>query len=204
VILPTLHIHAALDGYALAFVTPDLHEIVAVFPTMAAARKAKLAATEQPAAFTGSKGSHSTEKAAPMKVSEVMTAQVVTATPETSVRKVAKMMGEIDTGAMPVMEEDRVIGMITDRDIVLRVVAEGGNLDQPIRDVMSGDIQSCNAEDSLADATAKMGAHQVRRLVVLNDAGRLAGILSLGDVAVDYGAKQVGKTLEEISESADA
>lgn len=135
-----------------------------------------------------------------MKVSDVMTAQVVTATPETSVRKVAKMMSEIDSGVVPIVEEDRVIGMVTDRDLVLRVVAEGGDLEQPVRDVMSGDIQSCTTEDTLADATAKMGSHQVRRLVVLNDAGRLAGILSLGDVAVDYGAKQVGKTLEEISE----
>jgi CBS domain-containing protein len=135
-----------------------------------------------------------------VKVSDVMTAQVVTATPETSVRKVAKMMSEIDSGAVPVVEEDRVIGMVTDRDLVLRVVAEGGDLEGPIRNVMSGDIQSCTTEDTLADATAKMGAHQVRRLVVLNDAGRLAGILSLGDVAIDYGAKQVGKTLEEISE----
>lgn len=138
-----------------------------------------------------------------MKVSDVMTAQVVTATPETSVRKVAKMMGEIDSGAMPVVEEDRVIGMVTDRDLVLRVVAEGGDLETPVRDVMSGDVQSCTTEDTLADATAKMGAHQVRRLVVLNDAGRLAGILSLGDVAIDYGAKQVGRTLEEISEPSD-
>ena len=137
-----------------------------------------------------------------MKVSDVMTAQVITATPETSVRKVAKMMGEIDSGVMPVVEEERVVGVVTDRDIVLRVVAEGGDLDQPIRAVMSDDVQSCSAEDTLADATAKMGAHQVRRLVVLNDAGRLAGILSLGDVAVDYGAKQVGRTLEEISEPA--
>jgi CBS domain-containing protein len=138
-----------------------------------------------------------------VKVSDVMTAQVVTATPETSVRKVAKMMGEIDSGAMPVVEEDRVIGMVTDRDLVLRVVAEGGDLETPVRDVMSGDVQSCTTEDTLADATAKMGAHQVRRLVVLNDAGRLAGILSLGDVAIDYGAKQVGRTLEEISEPSD-
>ncbi|OJU10336.1 MAG: signal transduction protein [Caulobacterales bacterium 68-7] len=138
-----------------------------------------------------------------MKVSEVMTAQVVTATPETSVRKVAKMMSEIDSGAMPVMEEDRVIGMVTDRDIVLRVVADGGDLDQAVRGVMSEGVQTCSAEDTLADATAKMGAHQVRRLVVLNDAGRLAGILSLGDVAADYGAKQVGRTLEEISEPVD-
>ena len=141
-----------------------------------------------------------------MKVSDVMTAQVVTATPETSVRKVAKMMSEIDSGAVPIVEDGKVIGLVTDRDIVLRVVAEGRSFDSPISEAMSeGDVQSVKEDDILADATAKMASHQIRRLVVLNDAGALTGILSLGDVAKDYGAKQVGKTLEEISaEPADA
>ena len=87
---------------------------------------------------------------------------------------------------------------MTDRDIVVRVVADGGALDAPVSDIMTDDVQSCHADDNLADATAKMGAHQVRRLLVYAD-GRLAGILSLGDVALDYGAKAVGRTLEEIS-----
>ncbi len=137
-----------------------------------------------------------------MKVSDVMTAQVVTATPQTTVRQVAKLMSEIDSGAVPIVDGGKVIGLVTDRDIVLRVVADGGDLNAPISGVMSSDVQSCTSEDTLADATAKMGAHQVRRLVVLNDAGALAGILSLGDVSHDYGAKQVGRTLEEISEPA--
>lgn len=137
-----------------------------------------------------------------MKVSDVMTAQVVTATPETSVRQVAKMMSEIDSGVMPVVESGKVVGMITDRDLVLRVVAEGRSFEGPVSEVMTADVQSCGDEDTLADATAKMGAHQVRRLVVLNDAGALCGILSLGDVAGDFGAKKVGQTLEEISEPA--
>ncbi len=68
--------------------------------------------------------------------------------------------------------------------------------------MMSDDVQSCQEDDNLADAAAKMGAQQIRRLVVLDDAGKLTGILSLGDIAVDYGAKAVGKTLEDISEPA--
>ncbi|WP_269714289.1 CBS domain-containing protein [Caulobacter sp. NIBR2454] len=134
-----------------------------------------------------------------MKVSEVMTAQVVTAKPDTSVREIARLMSEIDSGALPIVEDGKVTGLITDRDIVVRLVAKGGDLDGPVSEVMSSDIQSCSEDDNLADATAKMANHSVRRLVVLNGAGRLTGILSLGDVAQDYGAKVVGATLEEIS-----
>jgi len=133
-----------------------------------------------------------------LKVSEVMTAQVVTAKPKTSIKEIARMMSEIDSGVIPVAEDGKVLGVVTDRDIVVRVVAGGGALDAPVSDIMTDDVQSCHADDNLADATAKMGAHQVRRLLVYAD-GRLAGILSLGDVALDYGAKAVGRTLEEIS-----
>jgi CBS domain-containing protein len=139
-----------------------------------------------------------------MKVSEAMTAQVVTATPQTTVAEVARTMSQIDSGAVPIMADGKVVGLVTDRDIVLRVVAKNGSLDTPASEVMSDDVQSCQEEDNLADAAAKMGAQQIRRLVVLNDAGRLTGILSLGDIAVDYGAKAVGKTLEDISEPAAA
>lgn len=134
-----------------------------------------------------------------MKVSEVMTAQVVTAKPTTTIKEVARTMSEIDSGVIPVAENGKVLGVVTDRDIVVRVVAEGGSLDQPVSSIMSEEVQSCQEEDNLADATAKMGSHQIRRLLVYSDTGRLAGILSLGDVALDYGAKAVGHTLEEIS-----
>ena len=134
-----------------------------------------------------------------MKVSEAMTAQVVTAKPTDSVQSVAKIMRDVDTGAVPIFDNDKVIGMVTDRDIVLRVVCEGGDLMGPVSEAMSDHVQSCKEDDNLADAAAQMAHHQLRRLVVMNDAGKLAGILSLGDIAVDYGAKKVGETLEEIS-----
>ena len=141
-----------------------------------------------------------------MKVSDAMTSQVSTAAPTDTVRKVAQVMAHVETGAVPIVENGKVVGLVTDRDIVLRVVAEGRSFDSPISEAMSeGDVQSVREDDILADATAKMASHQIRRLVVLNEAGKLTGILSLGDVAKDYGAKQVGKTLEEISaEPADA
>ena len=141
-----------------------------------------------------------------MKVSDAMTRQVSTAAPADTVRKVAQVMAHVETGAVPIVENGKVVGLVTDRDIVLRVVAEGRSFDSPISEAMSeGEVQSVREDDVLADATAKMASHQIRRLVVLNDAGQLTGILSLGDVAKDYGAKQVGKTLEDISaEPADA
>lgn len=136
-----------------------------------------------------------------MKVSDAMTSQVSIARPTDTIRQVAETMAKVDSGVVPVVGDGKVVGLVTDRDIVLRVVAEGRSFDSAVSDVMSdGEVLSVKEDDILADATAKMANHQVRRLVVLNDAGALSGILSLGDVAKDYGAKQVGKTLEEISQ----
>ena len=136
-----------------------------------------------------------------MKVSDAMTSQVSIARPSDTVRQVAETMAKVDSGVVPVVDEGKVVGLVTDRDIVLRVVAEGRSFDSAVSEVMSdGEVLSVKEDDVLADATAKMANNQVRRLVVLNDAGKLTGILSLGDVAKDYGAKHVGKTLEEISQ----
>ncbi len=134
-----------------------------------------------------------------MKVNEVMTAQVVTATPTTTIQAIAKIMAEIDSGAVPIVDDGKVVGLVTDRDIVLRVVAVGGSASGPVSEIMSEGVQSCREEDSVADAVGTMSGHQVRRLVVYNEAGKLVGILSLGDVAMEFGAKQVGRALEEIS-----
>lgn len=136
-----------------------------------------------------------------MKVSDAMTSQVSVARPTDSIRKVAETMAKIESGVVPVVDDGKVVGVVTDRDIVLRVVAEGRSFDSPISEAMSdGEVLSVKEDDILADATAKMANNQVRRLIVLNESGNLTGILSLGDVAKDYGAKQVGKTLEEISQ----
>lgn len=139
-----------------------------------------------------------------MNVSEVMTAQVATANPRTTIAEVARTMASVESGAVPVTDDGKVVGLITDRDIVLRVVAEGKGLDTPVADVMTEGVETCRDDDNVADATGKMGSKQIRRLVVLDADGKLAGILSLGDVAVDYGAKAVGKTLGEISENSPA
>ena len=138
-----------------------------------------------------------------MKVSEAMTAQVVTAKPGDSIQSVAKIMADVDTGCVPVFDDGKVVGLVTDRDIVLRAVAVGGDVNGPVSGVMSDHVQDCHPDDSVADAAGKMASHQLRRLVV-TEGGRLVGILSLGDIAVDFGAKKVGQTLEEISEPAHA
>ena len=136
-----------------------------------------------------------------MKVAEAMTAQVATATPRNTIADVARIMADVESGAVPVVDEGRVVGLITDRDIVLRVVAENLPLTTSVADVMTAGVETCREEDNVADAAARMGAKQIRRLAVLDEKGALAGMLSLGDIALEYGAKQVGRTLEEISEN---
>jgi len=134
-----------------------------------------------------------------MRVSEVMTAQVATAKPDATIRAVGRMMSDVDSGVIPISDDGKVIGVVTDRDIVIRAVAEGADLDQPVSTIMTPDIQTCGEGDTVADAVSKMASQKIRRLIVTNESGRLAGIVSLGDISKDYGAKQVGKTLEEIS-----
>lgn len=138
-----------------------------------------------------------------MKVRDAMTAQVVTGRPTDSVREIARIMSEVDTGAVPICEANRVVGLVTDRDIVLRVVAEGVDASVPISQVMTDAVQTCQEDDSLAHAADQMADLQMRRLVVLAQDGSLAGILSLGDIAMDYRSKFVGRVLEEISNPGD-
>ena len=123
-----------------------------------------------------------------MRVSEAMTREVRIATPGQSIRDVAKIMAEIDAGVLPVGENDRLIGMITDRDIALRAVAQGKGPDTPVRDVMSTEQVLYCYEDEELDHVAKNMAHeQVRRLPVVNREKRLVGMVSLGDIAQTEG-----------------
>jgi CBS domain-containing protein len=139
-----------------------------------------------------------------MLVRDVMTAQVATATLRSTVADVARMMASVESGAIPVTDEGKVVGLITDRDLVLRVMAEELPVSTPIADVMTRDVETCLDDANVADAAAKMGSKQIRRLVVVDERGGLAGMLSLGDIALEYGAKAVGRTLEEISENTPA
>ena len=119
-----------------------------------------------------------------MRVSEAMTREVRVASPGQSIREVAKIMAEIDAGAMPVGDNDRLVGMITDRDIAIRAVAQGKGPDTPVREVMSTDqVLYCYEDEDLAHVAQNMGQQQVRRLPVVNREKRLVGIVSLGNIA---------------------
>jgi CBS domain-containing protein len=123
-----------------------------------------------------------------MRVSEAMTREVRIATPGQSIRDVAKIMAEIDAGILPVGENDRLVGMISDRDIAIRGVGQGKGPDTPVRDVMSTEqVLYCYEDEELDHVAKNMASEQVRRLPVVNRDKRLVGIVSLGDMAQNEG-----------------
>ena len=134
-----------------------------------------------------------------MRVREAMTREVRVANPTQTIRDVAKIMAEIDAGAVPVGENDRLVGMITDRDIAIRAVAEGKGPDTPVRDIMSKDIKYCYDDEDLEHVAENMGELQVRRLPVVNRDKRLVGIVALGDVARHEDHHTTGETTAEVS-----
>lgn len=135
-----------------------------------------------------------------MLVSEAMTRNVQVARPQDSIQTVARRMAEIDAGSMPVCDGERLQGMITDRDIVVRAVGEGRSFDTPVSEVMTAKVECCFEDETLSDAAERMASLQVRRLPVLDRSDRLVGILALGDVAGPLRNDAAGATLEEISE----
>jgi CBS domain-containing protein len=128
-----------------------------------------------------------------------MTREVRIANPGQSIREVARIMAEIDAGVMPVGDNDRLVGMITDRDIAIRAVAEGKGPDTPVRDVMSTEqVLYCFEDDDIAQVAKNMGEQQVRRLPVVSREKRLVGIVSLGDVAQSE-ARSANKAVKGVS-----
>ena len=135
-----------------------------------------------------------------MQVRDAMTRDVRLATPGQTIRDVAQMMAEIDAGILPVGENDRIVGMISDRDIAVRAVAAGKGPETPVRDVMSTEhIHYCFEDDDIEDVAKSMGDHKVRRMPVMDRNKRLVGIISLGDVSQSE-QKAAGKGLENITE----
>ena len=134
-----------------------------------------------------------------MNISEVMSQDVRIASPKDTLQHAAQLMRDIDAGILPVGENDRLIGMLTDRDITVRAVAEGKAPDTcQVHEVMSPDIKYVYEDESLDDAARIMGELQVRRLPVLSRDKRLVGIVSLGDVAL-MEEDSAGKALKEVS-----
>ena len=134
-----------------------------------------------------------------MKVSEVMTSDVQTVSPDQSAREAASFMLRAEAGSIPVTEGDRVIGMITDRDIAVRGVAEGRGPDTPVRDLMTDHIICAREDDNVDDVARRMSQEQVRRLPVLDADNRLCGIVSLGDLAREAIGEQAHEALEGVS-----
>jgi CBS domain-containing protein len=118
-----------------------------------------------------------------MNVNSCMSTDVRITSPTETIRDAARAMKDLDAGVLPVGENDRLVGMITDRDIAVRAIAEGKGPDTRVKDVMSQEVLYCYDDESLDDVARQMRELQVRRMVVLNRDKRLIGIISLGDIA---------------------
>jgi len=134
-----------------------------------------------------------------MRVSDCMTRGVEIAGPQETICDAAKMMADCDSGVLPVGENDRLVGVITDRDIAIRAVAEGLGPDAKVRDVMSAEVKYCFEDDDIDDVLRNMGELQVRRLPVLDRNKRLVGIVSLSDLAMNGASGHAGEALSDIA-----
>jgi CBS domain-containing protein len=134
-----------------------------------------------------------------MKVSKCMTRDVQLAQPTQTIRDAARMMMELDAGVLPVAQDDRLVGMITDRDIAVRAVAEGKLPDTPIRDIMSQEVLYCFDDQELKDIARNMGEMKIRRLPVVNRDKKLVGIISLGDLALKEEPSLTASAVSNIS-----
>ena len=134
-----------------------------------------------------------------MKISEVMTTEVETIGADQTAREAASFMLRADAGSIPVCEGDKVIGMITDRDIAVRGVAEGRGPDTPVSELMSDGIICAREDEDIQEVARRMSEEQVRRLPVLDAEDRLCGIVSLGDLTRETRGEAAQTALEGVS-----
>ena len=136
-----------------------------------------------------------------MLVRDIMTTNVELVDPNIKLSEAAKKMRDLDVGFLPVGENDRLVGTVTDRDIAVRGIAEGKDpKSENIRDIMTPDVHYCYANQDIDEAARIMEDNQVRRLVVLNDDKRLVGIYSVGDIATRTDNPDLSsEVLEEVS-----
>lgn len=134
-----------------------------------------------------------------MRIAEVMTSDVAVVRPRDSVRYAAKRMDDLNIGSLPVCDGKRLVGMITDRDITVRVTAAGLDPeDTAVSDAMSQDVRWCWADDDVEEVSEVMGEAQVRRIPVINAEKQLVGMVSLGDLSTKH-APGAAETLKEVS-----
>ncbi len=139
-----------------------------------------------------------------MKISEIMTTSFEMVDSTNSLTEAARKMKSLNVGFLPVKEGTMLIGVLTDRDIVIRGLAEGQKPDSTqVKDIISSEIVYCYEDDSIEDAARLMEEHQIRRLIVTDHDRTPVGIVSLGDIAVKTGEERLsGEALEQISEPA--
>jgi CBS domain-containing protein len=139
-----------------------------------------------------------------MSIKDVMTPNVEVIHPDQPLQEAAKMMKSLDVGSLPVCDGNRLLGMLTDRDITIRATAEGRDpTTTTVRETMTEKILYCYEDQDVREAAQIMEERQIRRLPILNRDKRLVGIVSLGDLAVDSGQEQIaGEALTEISRPA--
>lgn len=135
-----------------------------------------------------------------MRVSEVMTRDVCLANPHQTIADAARLMSENDLGVLPVGDNDRLVGMITDRDIAIRAIAQGKGPDTRVDEVMSHEVKYCFEDEDIDHLCQNMGDIQLRRLPVLNRDKRLVGIVSLADIANKEDPGHAGDAYAQISE----
>jgi len=135
-----------------------------------------------------------------MKIRQIMSTQVHLISPDQTIREAARKMSEEDVGALPIAESDRLLGMITDRDIAIRAVAEGKGPTTKVSDVMTSNVKYCFEDEELEHVTQNMADIQMRRMPVMDRDKRLVGIVSLADLATKAGMTQAGKALGGISQ----
>lgn len=135
-----------------------------------------------------------------MKIGEYMTHDVRLTSPDATLRDAARMMAELDVGVLPVGENDRLVGMLTDRDIAVRAVALGKGADAKVRDAMTNEICYCFEDEEAEHVLANMGDNQVRRMPVLDRNKQLCGIVSLSDLALDAKRDQLGHAFSQVSQ----
>jgi CBS domain-containing protein len=137
-----------------------------------------------------------------VEVREVMTADVVSIPPELTLQDAASIMKTLDVASLPVSDGERLIGVITDRDIAVRAIAEGRDpRTTDVADVMTAEVVCCQPDDELQRAAQLMRREQLRRLLVVDAGGRLVGIVSFGDLVRDIGDEEpAGEPLERVAE----
>lgn len=134
-----------------------------------------------------------------MKVREIMSLDVELVNPDDSIQSAAKKMADADIGFLPVGENDRLVGMLTDRDIALRAVAKGKSpKNTKVREIMTGKVLYCTEDDEVEEAADNMATLKIRRLPIVDDDKRLVGVLSLGDIALKDNSATAGMALEQV------